>query len=142
MNYRILQQNDNTQNRLLYSELKPSFIFKVPFIGKLGYRGVPLNTQSTYQVFLSAAESSFLEGTLSSTPLSSVDYYSSIRSLSATYPPFNAYNVLDFGSKLFFDIKFSTVQVNLDSIADKRSFHIYSHRARWLCEISWWWLYW
>ena len=59
--------------------------------------------QKYYQVFLSAADTdNFWSGTstLSSTPLSSVDYFGQNSSLSARFPAFSGYNVIDFGGQV------------------------------------------
>jgi hypothetical protein len=117
-NSKTLQRSDNVLNKIIYSEFEPIFVFKSPYIGKQGYRGVPIGTTSTYQVFLSTSNpSSFLSGSMSATPLSSVDFYSDIRGLSSSFPAFSAFNIEDFGGTALYDVTNSSVEVNLGALS-------------------------
>jgi hypothetical protein len=118
LNSKTYQRSGNILNKIIYSEFDPIFIFKSPYIGKQGYRGVPIGSTSTYQIFLSASSpSSFLSGSLSSTPLSSVDFSSDIRGLSSSFPAFSAFNVEDFGGTVLYNIPDSSVEVNLGALS-------------------------
>lgn len=107
----------NSSNKLIYSEFERDFIFRSPFIGKLGDSGNTLGQPSSYQVYLSSSEiSTFLPTSLSAN-LSSVDLYSNLSTLSSTYPAFSGYNVVDLGITPYFDVSNSTVQVGLGPLS-------------------------
>ena len=113
----------DSSNKLIYSEFQRTFVFKSPYIGKIGDNGNTLGLPSTYQVYLSAAETSFLSDSLSSANLSSVDLYSNLKTLSSTYPAFSGYNVSDLGITPYFDVNSSTVEVGLGSLSGLATGH-------------------
>jgi len=113
----------DSSNKLIYSEFQRTFVFKSPYIGKIGDNGNTLGLPSTYQVYLSAAETSFLSDSLSSANLSSVDLYSNLRTLSSTYPAFSGYNVSDLGITPYFDVNSSTVEVGLGALSGLATGH-------------------
>ena len=113
----------DSSNKIIYSEFQRTFVFKSPYIGKIGDNGNTLGLPSTYQVYLSAAETSFLSDSLSSTNLSSVDLYSNLKTLSSTYPAFSGYNVTDLGITPYFDVNSSTVEVGLGALSGLATGH-------------------
>jgi hypothetical protein len=113
----------DSSNKLIYSEFQRTFVFKSPYIGKIGDNGNTLGLPSTYQVYLSAAETSFLSDSLSSANLSSVDLYSNLRTLSSTYPAFSGYDVSDLGITPYFDVNSSTVEVGLGALSGLATGH-------------------
>ena len=77
------------ESRLIFSENPDVFIFTSPWLKSAeGQDGL----QKYYQVFLSAADTGNFwsdTSTLSTTPLSSVDFFSTNRTLSARFPAFH-----------------------------------------------------
>lgn len=118
--FKIYKSNTDP-NKLIFSEFQKSFVFRTPLINKLQYDGVSGDTigrDSLYQIYLSASNiSTFLTGSLSSVNLSSVTYYSNIPSLSAKYPTFQGYNLVDLGGTVYFSANSSSVQVNLGALS-------------------------
>ena len=82
--------------------------------------------QKYYQVFLSAADTdNFWSGTstLSSTPLSSVDYFGQNSSLSARFPAFSGYNVIDFGGQVERNDATQQIKVNISALSAAATGH-------------------
>jgi len=123
---KIHRLNTDT-NKLIFSEFEKSFIFRTPLVNKISNNGVSGNTlgiSSLYQVYLSASDTNtFLTGSLSSVNLSSVSYYSNIPSLSAKYPTFTGYNIVDLGGAAYFSADTSSVQVNLGALSARATGH-------------------
>ena len=111
------------ESRLIYSEDPTSFTFLSPWLKSAeGTDGL----QKYYQVFLSAADTdNFWSGTstLSSTPLSSVDYFGLNSSLSARFPAFSGYNVIDFGGQVERNDATQQIKVNISALSAAATGH-------------------
>lgn len=122
-----IYKSNTDSNKLIFSEFEKSFIFQTPLANKIDNNGVSGDTigkSSLYQVFLSASETdTFLTGSLSSVNLSSVSYYANIPSLSAKYPTFTGYNIVDLGGSVYFSGMTSSVQVNLGALSARATGH-------------------
>ena len=99
----VLRNDD--ENKLVFSEWNPIFIFDAPWLKLQGVQGM----QKYYQVYLSAANtSSFFSGSLSTVNLSGVNFFSDVSAsdaLATTYPEFSGFNVKDAGCNVLYSIK-------------------------------------
>ena len=111
VNYALSGQHGG---QLIFSENPTVFEFDTPWLKPAGVKGLT----KYYQGFLSAANpSSFFSGSLSSTPLSSVSYFTSNRTLSARFPAFSGFNIEDFGGAVVRNDSKQTISIDLTALS-------------------------
>ncbi|HAT64938.1 MAG TPA: hypothetical protein DCS66_10100, partial [Flavobacteriaceae bacterium] len=113
VNYALSGQHGG---QLIFSENPTVFEFDSPWLKSAGVKGLT----KYYQAFLSAGNpSDFFSGSLSSTPLSSVNYFATNRVLSARFPAFSGFNVIDFGGNVVQNYSKQTISIDLTALSGK-----------------------
>ena len=116
----VRQDSLSAKNTIVFTQNPTSFVFDSPWLKSEGEEGL----QKYYQVFLSAANpDTFFSGNLSSTPLSSVDYFSENNTLSARFPAFSGFNIKDFGGQVLRNDSTQEIRVNISALSARATGH-------------------